>query len=263
VLKVVVAAQDVETINIIAESKPLKEALKSANLLKSLQFNTLISGERGTGRHTLASYMMPDALIVNGADPDIYTLIEKSDQIIIEEIEKIDSLSRLSQAVNRGSAKVIAIAEDPSSVASISSLFSVRIELPPLKEREEDIEPLAKKFANEILTLFGEKENGNRFVPNIESVDLSQNAFSLRRSIFLQFFAKNLERDELLYMNEVYLDERMDDSGDIYRKELMIYEVPLIRAGTRKFKSQLKMSQAFGLNRNTLRKKITEWKEYL
>jgi len=31
----------------------------------------------------------------------------------------------------------------------------------------------------------------------------------------------------------------------------------------KKFKSQLKMSQAFGLNRNTLRKKINEWKDYI
>ncbi len=262
-LKVVVAAQDVETINFIAESKPLKEALKSANLLKSLQFNTLISGERGTGRHTLASYMMPDAALVKGDDPDLYSLIEKGDNIIIEEIEKADSLSKVSQTIKKNGTKIVAITEDPAVVGSIGSLFSVRIVLPPLKERVEDVEPLAMKFATEAESMFGDDKNRGYFKPDISSVDLSGNAFSLRRSIFLQYFAAKMRREEILYLNQTYLEGRMDDSEDIYRRELFIYEVPLIRAGMKRYKSQLKMSHAFGLNRNTLRKKITEWKEFL
>ncbi|MCF6200564.1 MAG: Fis family transcriptional regulator [Hydrogenimonas sp.] len=251
-----------ETINFIAESKPLKEALKSANLLKSLQFNTLISGEYGTGRHTLASYMMPDAAVINGSDVDLYTHIENSDQIIIEDIDRVDSLSRVLQSVSKHKTKVIAITEDPSSIGPIISLFSVRIELPPLSERREDILPLAMKFAKEAEVMFGEK-GAKDFIPDIESVDLSRNAFSLRRSIFLQYFAENMVSEELMMLNQAYLLKRMDDSEDIYRRELFLYEVPLIRAGMKRYKSQLKMSQAFGLNRNTLRKKITEWKEYL
>jgi DNA-binding protein Fis len=43
---------------------------------------------------------------------------------------------------------------------------------------------------------------------------------------------------------------------------LHLYEVPLIRAGIKKFKSQLQLSDKLGLNRNTLRKKITEHAHY-
>ncbi len=252
-----------ETINFIAESKSLKEALKSANLLKSLQFNTLISGEAGTGRHTLAAYMMPDAPIVHGDDPELYTRIENSPQIIIDRLEKADSPGRVSQTVQKYGTKVIAIVEDASSLVSIDSLFSVKIALPPLHQRPEDVPPLAKKFAEEARGMFARESDEEPFEPDLQNVDLTANAYSLRRSVFLQYFAARMDKDELMLLNEAYLLSRMQKGEDIYRQELFLYEVPLIRAGMKVFKSQLKMSNVFGLNRNTLRKKITEWKEYL
>ncbi len=251
-----------ETINLIAESKSLKEALKSANLLKSLQFNTLISGEPGTGRHTLAAYMMPEAQVLHGDDPNLCKQIENNPQIIIDNVESIDSFSKVSQTIQNSGTKIVAIAEDISRIGSFESIFSVKIALPPLSEREEDVPLLARKFADEVTMMFGDRSD-EPFEPDIEALDLSRNAFSLRRSVFLQYFAARMGKEELLQLNEAYLSSRMSDGDDIYRKELFIYEVPLIRAGMRSFKSQLKMSQAFGLNRNTLRKKITEWKEYL
>jgi len=261
--KAAVAAQDVETINFIAESKSLKEALKSANLLKSLQFNTLISGEPGTGRHTLAAYMMPDAPVIHGDDPNLYKQIEGHGQVVIDRLAGVDSLSRISQTIQKRGTKVVAITEDLSALGAIESIFSVKIVLPPLSEREEDVPPLAQKFADEIKEMFGEEDEEGSFAPDIGNLDLSRNAFSLRRSVFLQYFAARMGKEELLVLNEAYLSSRMDAGEDIYRRELSLYEVPLIRAGIKAFKSQLRMSHAFGLNRNTLRKKITEWKEYL
>ncbi len=262
-LKVADAAQDVETINFIAESKSLKEALKSANLLKSLQFSTIISGEEGTGRHTLAAYMMPDAPVVHADDPQLYSQLENHSQIIIDRLSAVDSLSRLSQSIQKHGVKVIAIAEEGFGLGGSESLFSVRIVLPPLRERVEDIPPLVRKFISEAKAMFGEKETNEPFEPDLRSLDLSRNAFSLRRSVFLHYFAARMGEEELLLLNEAYLSSKMEVEEDIYRRELFLYEVPLIRAGTKRFKSQLKMSHAFGLNRNTLRKKITEWKEYL
>jgi len=37
-------------------------------------------------------------------------------------------------------------------------------------------------------------------------------------------------------------------------KFLHLYEVPIIKAGLQRFKSQLQLSEKLGLNRNTLRK---------
>jgi DNA-binding NtrC family response regulator len=245
--------------NFIAVSKPLKEALKSANLLKSLKLNTLISGEPGTGRHTLARVMMPDAPILHGDHPDLYTLLEKSPQCIVDRFEAIDNYPRFFQTLRKHGVHTIAIAEEGMAEGQ-GGPFSVRITLPPLRERPEDIDPLVEKFTAEIAELFGEADTG--FTVERERLDISRNGFSLRKSIMLQYLASDIGEADLLDLNEKFLEKRMDDE-ELYRRMLYLYEVPLIRAGTRRYKSQLGMSRVFGLNRNTLRKKIAEWREYL
>jgi len=59
---------------------------------------------------------------------------------------------------------------------------------------------------------------------------------------------------------EDFLDKKLGGRND-YRDNLHLFDVPLIRSGFKKFNSQLNMSEKFGLNRNTLRKKITEYKD--
>ena len=244
----------------IAASKPLKEALKSAHLLKSLKFNTLILGEPGTGRHTLARFMHPEAPILHGDDPKIHTLAEKESSIIVDRIDRIDSIPKFFQTLNKHGTQVIAIAETLDN--EWRSKFSVRIELPPLRDRLEDVSPLIEKFKEETLALFGLEESTIDFTIDEKNLDLSRNAYSLRRSVMLQFLTHYLEEEELLGINESYLAGKIAEGEDLYRKLLYLYEVPLIRAGMKRYGSQLKMSEAFGLNRNTLRKKINEWKKF-
>ena len=259
----VAAVQDVVAINFIAASKPLKEALKSANLLKSLKLNTLISGEVGTGRHTLARVIMPDAPIIKGDDPELYTYIENSTQLIVDSIENIELLSKFFQAVQKHETHIVAISCSNNVNSEFQSFFSVYIVLPPLHERPEDIKPLSEKFLKEACQLFG-CTIPEKFELDFEHLDISKNAISLRKSVYLHCLALQMGLNDILNLNETYLLCRMEDEKEnIYRNELVLFEVPLIRAGMKRFKSQLKMSQAFGLNRNTLRKKINEWKDYL
>ncbi len=247
----------------IAASKSLKEALKSANLLKTLKFNTLISGEPGTGRHTLARFMMPDAPVVDAAKSgELFTMLEKHPRLIVERIEALETMPKFYQAVQKHGTQVVAIAESGFEEEN-RSFFSVRIVLPPLKERPEDIAPLSEKFRRETLAQFGEPADAE-FVVDLTRVDLSRNAFSLRRSVVLQYFASRIGESELMELNERFLADRMEShEEEIYRAMLYLYEVPLIRAGTKRYRSQIRMAQAFGLNRNTLRKKINEWKDRL
>ncbi|WP_457597613.1 Fis family transcriptional regulator [Hydrogenimonas sp.] len=244
----------------IAASKPLKEALKSANLLKSLQFNTLVSGEPGTGRHTLARIMMPDAPIVHGDDEEsLYAQIEKQPKLIVDRLQKVAQPSQFYQSIRKHGVQVVAIAPFGFSEEQ-SGFFSVRIVLPPLAERPEDVPPLAERFKEEVLRQFGEEGD---FSLDYDALDLSCNAFSLRRSVTMQYLARTLKEEEALTMMERYLDRRAEGGEALYRSLLYLYEVPLIRVGMRRFKSQLKMADAFGLNRNTLRKKIQEWRDFL
>jgi len=46
--------------------------------------------------------------------------------------------------------------------------------------------------------------------------------------------------------------------NNAYRENLPIFERPLIEAGLKRYRSQLRLSSILGLNRNTLRKKINE-----
>ncbi len=53
--------QAVTVTNFLGTSRASTEAFKTANLLKTLTVNALIYGENGTGKLTLARYILPNA----------------------------------------------------------------------------------------------------------------------------------------------------------------------------------------------------------
>ena len=59
---------------------------------------------------------------------------------------------------------------------------------------------------------------------------------------------------------EEFLYKKLGGRND-YRDNLHLFDVPIIRSGFKKFNSQLRISEKFGLNRNTLRKKILDYKD--
>ena len=243
----------------ITASNASKEAFKTANLLKSLTVNTLIYGERGTGKKTLAKYIVPNASVIDASSFDeLLTAIESSNELIITNIDSSPNIHRVFQALQHKKIRVVATSANRNTNELFDDFFSVKFDLPPLNQRMEDVETLIDIYLDEVKEIVREdvKFNRRNFIP-----DLLDNSISLKKQIFSYAFLENITINELMYLIENYLEDKIGTNSD-YRNNLYIYEVPLIRAGLKKFKSQLQLADKLGLNRNTLRKKIAENSEY-
>jgi len=250
----------VDVTNFITVSSASKEAYKTASLLKTLNVNALILGEVGVGKKSLAHYILPDASIIDASNFDeILLALESSKEIIISNIETSPNIIRIIDTIVKNSVRVVATMKGSLNNQFIDEFFSVKFSIPPLRERMDDVPALIGKFINEASTLFtlDYKFNISDFNPNIE-----ENSTSLRRQVILHYLLQDIKDSELMDIIENFLFDKLGSNSD-YRNFLYIYEVPLIKAGLKKFKSQLQLSDKLGLNRNTLRKKISDSKQYL
>ena len=246
--------------NFITVSDASKEAFKTATLLKTLSVNALITGEIGVGKKSLARYILPDAAIIDASEFDeLLTTLESSHEIIITNLENSPNIKRIFDVISSKDIRIVASAKSSFYNENIDELFSVKFDIPPLSQRFEDIDSLVVEFAKEAALLFGSSEEFN--IKNFKP-DLSQNSNSLRRQVMINYLLQDIKDAELMDIMENYLRDKLGSNSD-YRKFLYLYEVPLIRTGLSKFKSQLQLSDKLGLNRNTLRKKISDNKEYL
>lgn len=246
--------------NFIARSPSSKEVIKSANLLKSLSVNVLITGDSGVGKLNLAQYILPNTHILTH---DMVSQIENynpnSSAFIIKDFDKIEDLQKFQKWFDASTARVVATSRKEIREDIKDRFFSVFLHLKPLKERHEDVQPLAKLFLKEAQEILGQ-DSDKEVNPERLLLDLSQNAHSLRRSIFFSYLMDNLGENEIMMMMENYLMKNIGGNND-YRDFLYLYEAPLINASMKKFKSQLQVAERLGLNRNTLRKKIQELKD--
>ncbi|WP_457747226.1 Fis family transcriptional regulator [Sulfurimonas sp.] len=260
VVVVLVAAAVVDVTSFITASLASQQAKKTATLLKTLTVNALIMGENGVGKRSLASFILPDAPIIDASNFDeLLVTLESSDNIIITNIDNSPNIKRLIEKIHSKQIRVIATARESFSNEYIDEIFSVKFDIPSLSQRPEDVRLLIEKFVQEAATLFGGDQvfSYENFKP-----DLSNNANSLRRQVMINYLLQDIQDIELINIIENYLYDKLGSNSD-YRNFLYLYEVPLIRSGLKKFKSQLQLADKLGLNRNTLRKKIAENKKHL
>ncbi|MEA1983068.1 MAG: Fis family transcriptional regulator [Campylobacterota bacterium] len=252
--------QAVAVTKFVTASEASYQAFKTATLLKTLTVNALIMGEVGVGKRSLASFILPDASQFDASNFDeLITALESCNEIVITNIENSPNIKRLVDTIKENGVKVIATSKQSFTNEFIDEMFSVKFDIPPLKERDEDVKLLVESFTKEASQLFGGNKEFN--IKNFKP-DLSQNAKSLRHQVMINFLLQDIQDNELMEIIENYLYEKMGSNSD-YRKFLYLYEVPLIKSGLSKFKSQLQLSDKLGLNRNTLRKKIADNKDYL
>jgi len=250
----------VDATSFITASPASAQAFKTATLLKTLSVNSLITGEVGVGKKSLATYILPDAPIMDASNFDeLLIALESLREIIITNLENSPNITRVLEVIKENEVRVVATAKSSFVDENVDEIFSLKFNVPPLSERQEDVGLLIEKFAQEASLLFGSDEDFS--VVNFKP-DLSKNASSLKRQVMINYLLQDIQDVELMDIMENYLHNKLGSNSD-YRNFLYLYEAPLIRAGLDKFKSQLQLSDKLGLNRNTLRKKISDNKLYL
>ena len=258
--RVVAVVQGVAVTNFIATSNASLEALKTANLLKGLPINAFIFGQSGTGKKSLAKYILPNAPIVDARHyNEMEGALSSNKTLIISNFDKIPNYDNFKALIDQYEVRILGLASSLFNSDVIDHFFGIKVSLPPLIDRLEDVAVLAESFleeAREILDVHADIKI------NISKIDLSHNAHSIRRYVYMQVQLQDIQEDELMDIMERFLLSRLGGNSD-YRNFLYLYEAPLINAGLEKFKTQLQLSDKLGLNRNTLRKKIAENKEYL
>ena len=246
--------------NYITASASSAEAFKTATLLKTLSVNSLITGEIGVGKKSLAQYILPQASVIDAVNLDeLLTALQSVNEIIITNLENSPNINKILDLVNSKNIRVIATAKSSYYNEVVDKLFSIKFDIPPLSQRPEDIDQLIQKFTSEASSLFCTNDEFN--IDNFEP-DLSQNSNSLRRQVMIAYLLQDINESELMDILESYLVDKLGSNND-YKNFLHLYEVPIIKAGLQKFKSQLQLSDKLGLNRNTLRKKIADNQQYL
>ena len=244
----------------IAKSPSAIEALKSATLLKGLQINALIYGATGSGKKTLATTILSDAPIVSADNfTELLDTIKESSSIIVTHFEKVPNTKQLKEALETHQTRLIATTSVELPIALYNEFFSIKIGLPNLSERPEDVKALSEKFLEEFLEVSGPMPGD--FCETLDA-DISENAHSLRRSVMINALYKNISESELMQIITSYFQRHLPVEN-AYRDSLHLFDVPIIKEGLRQYKSQLKLSEVLGLNRNTLRKKIQQYNKEL
>ncbi len=246
----------------IAVSKNSKEILNSAHLLQSVEVNALISGDQGVGKKSLAQYILPEAQVYkaknlqNDIVDNIINL--KNCSIIIDKIENITNIDLIINWIKDNHIRVIATTLKNDLNTKLTELFSITIELPSLKDREEDVKALTTKFSKEASKTLDIEQT----VPSKLMINLSNNAHSLRKSIYFSYLFETIGEDEILMFMENYMYSNMQGE-ESYKDFLYLLEVPILKAASKKYKSQVQMAKHLGLNRITLRKKLDIHKGFL
>lgn len=246
----------------IAKDSISKEILNSAKLLQAVEVNALILGENGVGKKSLAKYILPQSEIYEAKNlqkdivDDVLTL--QNEAIIIDKINEITNIDIFLKWIEENSIRIIAISPTENLNQKLKDIFSINLEIPVLSKREEDTKALVNKFSQEASAILDMP-----LIPQSKLIiNISNNSHSLRKSIYFSYLFETIGEHEILMFLEKYISENLYGENS-YKDLSYIFEVPLLKASTKKYKSQVQVAKHLGLNRITLRKKLEIYKDLL
>jgi len=231
--------RDVVVVNFLSQSRASEQALKSANILRTLKVNALIGGEVGVGKLTLAKHILPNALILRySAEMDLEYILRENNDLIIHNIEDFINISLFDTLLHKHNTRIIATSSKTFPKSVMDQYFSLHIFLPNLASRKEDIPLLAHVFLEEINTLLNQN-----IVLDMDAIsfDVSQNAHSLKKSVFFEVLTHSPSEKEVMKVMHNFLDKRLGGTND-YRDFSYLFDVPIISLGLKKLGSQLQVS---------------------
>ncbi len=230
---------------------PVQSIKNSLLLTKSLLVSSIIIGEPYSGKLEFIRSIFSDAVYIDANNIDkLNDALLHNEEIVIYNFETIKDIEKL----NFNNKRVIAIASKITNMKDIEKKFAFIYHFPPLRERLDDVKTSINKFKNDIKDdLMIDKD----FSIDISKLDLSQNYKSLKISLYKEFIKKSLSIEDIKQILFDYFLDNLSGKNE-YKENLHIFEAPLIEAGLKRYKSQLKLADVLGLNRNTLRKKINE-----
>ncbi|CAA6813144.1 MAG: Unknown protein [uncultured Sulfurovum sp.] len=240
-----------KNVQFLSNSANIDKIIKGLSLTKSLSVSSLLIGEPHTGKFSLIQSLFPNSVYVDANnESELYTALEANNELIIYNFEKVMNTDHL----NFENKRIIAISNSLKEIQRLSKTFAFIYEMPTLEKRE-DLKILAQSFQEEIKKDLMLELDVHL---DITKLDLSQNVKSLKASIYKELILKTFKKEDIQTLLYNYLFEELE-GNNAYREHLGLYEEPLIKAGLKKYKSQLKLAGVLGLNRNTLRKKIQEY----
>ncbi len=238
----------------IAKSQSSKKILNIAQMSASLPVNILIIGEIGVGKKLLAQEILPaspifeakvleESIINNSIDLNEYS------QMIILNLDSV--LNKKEFLENLETIKIVATTKQ--NMSDIEIKFAIKIDIPPLQNRPEDLNELISIYSSEAKDIYNLDIDDKNIV-----IDLSKNGISLKQSIYKSIFITSLKEEDIMNGFENFLLKKFDTQKD-YRDLLKYFEIPLLKAAKKKYKSQLQMANNLNINRITLRKKLEQY----
>ncbi|MCK5111698.1 MAG: hypothetical protein KAQ94_09275 [Arcobacteraceae bacterium] len=238
----------------IAKSQSSKKILKIAQISSELPVNVIILGQIGVGRKLLSKEILPDAqsyeaktleeLIINNK-----INLEELNSVIVYNINKVLNKTEFLEKLEG----IKIVATGFIGKEDYFNKFAVKIEILPLDERKEDLDKLKQFYISEAKKIYP-----STIVPKDIKIDLSGNGITLKQSIYKSILLKSITKQELMdTLNDFFVREFKVERT--YKQLLEVFEIPLLKAAKKVYKSQLQMANKLNINRITLRKKLNKY----